>query len=215
MNDLAQPRCSNLELTAFDQQRAAEDTWEALLSAGVFVEGNFTFASGLKATLKADAERLYGHPRQLGIVMGYFATFPCVEDADVLLYVPDGMREFISLLGKHVGKPVANTIRRPGTKSKYDFVFATDKDENLAWRAKRPIIGEDVVTTLGSVAALRRLLPPDQTVHSLAILLRGTVHEEYRSGLVDHYLLTKEIPTDKEEFKTVLRSCHQDRTLEH
>jgi orotate phosphoribosyltransferase len=191
-------------MDSFNYERAADETWEALLSAGVFIEGAFTFASGTHATLKADAERLYSNPKQLGVILGHFATYPCVQDADVLLYVPDGMRQFITTLGRELETPVAHTQRTHNATTKYDFVFSSLEDEHLATSAKRPLIGEDVVTTLGSVAALRKLLPTQSPVHSLAILLRGTVKEEYRSGLDDHYLLTRHIPIDKFEFKRQL-----------
>jgi hypothetical protein len=193
-------RCEDLEQAGFDAPRAAEETWEALLSAGVFVEGDYTFASGQRATLKADAERLYSKPKQLAVVMGHFATFPCVQDADVLLYTPEGMREFTVTLGNELGKPVARTVRKPDAATKYDFMFETAGDEYLAHAAEMPVITEDVVTTLGSAAAMRRLLRPDQTVHSLAMLLRGTINPAFQEGLVDHYLLERHIPTDKDEF---------------
>lgn len=196
MSDLQKPRCSNLVEAGFDLKKAAEETWEALLSADVFVEGDFTFASGIHATLKADAEKLYDHPKQLAVILGHFATYPCVQDADALLYVPDGMRHFVTLLGKELDKPVVGARRRPGTTSKYDFVFESDADEEVAYAAKAPVIGEDVVTTLGSVAGMRKLLRPEQPVHSLAILLRGTVNPAYQEDLVDHYLLKRKIPTD-------------------
>jgi len=193
------------QASTFDEQRAAFETWEAMLSAGVFTEGNFMFASGIQATLKADAEKLYEHPRELAVIMGHFAVYPQVQNADVLLYVPDGMRKFITQLGKELNKPVVDAIRRPGATTKYDFVFKTPKDQELALSAKTPLIGEDVVTTLGSVAALRKLLASNQPVHSLAMLLRGTVKPQYRMGLEDHYLLIREIPTDKDEFKRRLQ----------
>lgn len=204
MSDSIQPRCANLERVGFDAQRAAEETWEALLGADVFIEGNFTFASGMSATLKVDAERLYARPSRLSVVMGHFAAYPCVQDADALLYVPDGMRRFMKLLGGELGKPVAEATRKPGAISKYDFMFRTPEDAEIARAAQAPVIGEDVVTTLGSVAGLRKLLRPEQAVHSLAMLLRGRVTPAYRAGLVDHYLLEQEIPTDKDAFRRML-----------
>ena len=199
-----QPRCANLEQAGFDARKTAEETWEALLSAGVFVEGNFVFASGLRATLKADAERLYSHPKQLSIILGHFAAYPCVQDADTLLYVPDGMRQFVTILGQELDKPVVGVRRKPGATSKYDFVFESAGDKEMAHAAKAPVIGEDIVTTLGSVAGVRNLLRPEQSVHSLAILLRGNVDPVCQTSLTDHYLLVREIPTDKEAFKRSL-----------
>ena len=200
MSDFNKLRCSDLSNTGFDVDTAAEETWQALLSAGCFIEGNFVFASGINATLKVDAELLYSHPRHLETVLGHFAAFPCIQDAEVLMYVPDGMRQFMTTLGNELGKPVAHTKRRPGSSSKYDFVFTTKADENLAESAELIVIGEDIVSTLGSVAATRSLLKPTQTVHSLAMLQRGVVNPDYQKGLVDHYLVKRHIPTDKDEF---------------
>lgn len=205
MTNPAATRCSDLEAAGFDAQRAATETWQVMLNSGMFIEGEFTFASGAKATIKADTEQLYGHPEQLEVILGHYAAFPCVQDADVLLYVPDGWREFTTMLGDRLGKPIAHTIRKPNAVSRYDFAFRSPDDELLAREAERPFIGEDIVTTLGSVAGVRRLLRPEQTAHSLAMLLRGTVNPVYQTGLTDHYLLQREIPLDKVEFQRRLR----------
>lgn len=188
-------------LPVFDECKAAEETWQAMLRADVFTEGNFTFASGINATLKVDAEKLYDHPRELAVIMGHFALHPSVQNADVLLYVPNGMKKFTVLLGDRLGKPVAHTMRNSASSSRYDFRYMTSQDERLARTARTPLITEDIVTTLGSVAGVRRLLRPEQRVFSLAILLRGAVNRQYQEGIEDHYLLTREIPTDKNEFR--------------
>lgn len=191
-------------MSRFNPEKAAEETWEALLSADLFVEGDFTFASGAHATLKVETERLYSRPKELAIIMGHFAVHPSIQDADVLLYVPDGMRQFMTTLGNELGKPVADTIRKPGAVSRYDFVFASPEDEELAHSAQQVVIGEDIVSTLGSVAGVRKLLKPEQHVDSLSILLRGTVNPEFQEGLTDHYLLVRQIPTDKDVFRRSL-----------
>jgi len=201
-----QARCGNLAVEGFDAQMAAEDTWDALLSAGVFVEGDFTFAHGTSATLKADAEILYSKHAQLATIMGLFAIFPCVQDADALMYVPSGMRRFMTILGEVLVKPVINTVKVPDAATKYEFMYESEADKQLALGSGNVLIGEDIVSTLGSVAGVRKLLGPDQNVHSLAILLRGTVDPAYQTGLTDHYLLQKRIPTDKHEFKAMLQA---------
>lgn len=203
MNTVQSPSCANLELAGFNAQKAAEETWEALLSAGVFIEGDFIFASGAHATLKADGERLYSKPRQLAVILGHFAAYPCVQEADVLLYVPEGMRQFAVLLGEELDKRVAKARKIEGAR--YKFEFESEQDDRLANEAEAPFIVEDIVTTLGSIAGMRSLLTTDKPVHSLAMLLRGTVNPEYRAGLVDHYLLEREIPTDKVEFRRRLK----------
>lgn len=183
---------------------AAHETWKTLLEAGVFTEGDFVFASGEKATLKVEMDKLYSRTEQLAVILGHFAIHPVIQKAGVLLYVPDGMREFTEKLGERTGKPVVHSVKKPGSK-RYDFDFASKEDEKLALSAQNPVICEDVVTTLGSVAGMRRLLLPEQTVASLAILLRGTVNPEYKAGLDDHYLLTREIPTCKNEFREMMK----------
>lgn len=189
-------------LNLFDARQAERDTWEVFVGAEAFVEGNFILASGPEATLKVDAEKVFEHPRLMLNVMGHFALHPSMQEADVLLYVPDGMRKFMSILGLVIDKPVAHTQRKLGATSRYEFEFCSKEDEELARSARRPLIGEDVVTSLGSVAGVRRLLHPEQDVHSLALLLRGHVNPEYQKGLTDHYLLVRDIPTDKDEFRS-------------
>lgn len=44
----------------------------------------------------------------------------------------------------------------------------------------------------------------EQPVSSLAILLQGSVNPEYQTNLTDHYLLKREIPTDKAVFRRML-----------
>ncbi len=188
----------------FDPITAAAETWEALVSADVFVTGDFVFASGEHATLKVDAERLYSAPKQLAVILGHFAAHPVIQRADALLYVPDGMRQFTYLLGEATDIPVIDVRRKSNATSKYDFEFPDQSTAEAAHSAKAPVICEDVVSTLGSVAAVRELLSPEQTVQSLAILLRGTVNPNYRVGLQDHYLITKPIPTDKDEFDAMI-----------
>lgn len=200
VHEAPKPPCLDLVAAGYDYERAADETWEALLSADAFTEGNFTLASGEDATLKVDAEKLYEHPRQLDVVIGHFATFPCVQSADVLLYVPNGMHDFVQRVGRELNKSVAYTRRRPNSTSRYDFEFSSAFDKELATAAEKLVIGEDVVSTLGSVAAIRSLLLPTAAVHSLAILRRGEVAPEYRKGLIDHYLVSKLIPKDKDEF---------------
>jgi orotate phosphoribosyltransferase len=190
--------CHNPETAGYDLYNAGQETWQALLDAGAPVEGDFTLASGANATLKFEADKLYDHPKQLRVVLGHFATFPCVKESDALLYVPSGMKDFTHQLGDILGTPVVDADK---TDVRYHFKFRTERDQEVALNAQRPVILEDIVSTLGSVAGMRALLWSDQDVHSLAMLLRGQVNEEFRKGLVDHYLLAREIPKDKEEFK--------------
>lgn len=188
----------------WDSQRAADETWQALLSAGVFTEGDFEFASGQRATLKADAEALYSHDEERAVLLGHFALHPAVQQADTLTYVPMGMRQFMHELGELTEKPVINTQKVPGAP-RYTFSFVSPGDAAIAHDAETVLIGEDVATTLGSVAGVRGLFLPTQRVLSLAILKRSEVDPANRVGLEDHYLLERDIPTDAAAFHQSLR----------
>ena len=175
-------------------------SWESMLSSKMFIEGNFNFTSGITATLKADSNELFKHPKETKIILGKFATFPCLLEADVLMYVPEGMKDFTVILGREINKPVVHTKKNLSSGIKYDFEFLSEADHELAESAEKLFICEDVVTTLGSIAGVRQLLRPEQDVHSLAMLLRGEVDTIYQDGLTEHYLFIREIPTEKDEF---------------
>ncbi|HUD06864.1 MAG TPA: hypothetical protein VMR34_03170 [Candidatus Saccharimonadales bacterium] len=210
MSDLI-PVCADLEKAGFDSQRTTEETWEAFLSAGAFKEGEFAFASGVQSTLKVDAEMLYRHRRQFDVLLGHFATFPCIKDADLLLDPPEGWRDFMTILGYELKIPVIHPRRAPGSKkSEYKFEFRNEEDAEIALSAKRPRIGEDVGTTMGSVFGVRQLLRADQDVHSLVALLRGEVNPIYSIDITHHWLLKKDIPLEKEEFNRRMREGWPD-----
>jgi hypothetical protein len=92
-----------------------------------------------------------------------------------------------------LNKEVAQVERAPGG-GRYDFRFASEADADLATSASRLLIGEDVVSTLGSVAGVRRLVNPEAHVHSIGHILRGVVNPPYQEGLSDHYLVRRHIP---------------------
>ncbi len=202
MSDILKPVCADLAGAVFDKQKTAEQVWEILLKIGAFQEGDHEFASAQRASLKTNGEELYNHPREYEVMLGLYATFPCIKEADVLLYVPNGWRKLITDLGAGLGIDVAHTERKPDATSRYEFRFSSPTDEALARAALRPRIGEDVVSTLGSVAGVRSLLLPDQDVHVLAMLGRdpGGINEDYAAGMTVHYLLQRYISPNAEEF---------------
>jgi hypothetical protein len=111
------------------------------------------------------------------------------------------MRQFTTILGQEIDKPVAHVERVVTGMSRYQFTFANPGDRDMARHAQHPRITEDVVTTLGSVAGVRDLLLSSQEVHSVAILLRGEVRPFFQEHLTSHYLLERSISTDADEFE--------------
>jgi hypothetical protein len=188
-------------LAGFDVATAAEETWDALLSAGALKGGQHILANGDPATIKVDAEVLDKKPPQRAIIIGHVATFPCVKNAQVLLYVPDGMKNFTNELGEKLHKPVAQARRPENAMSRYEFEFISGRDRDLALSAEELELFEDIVSTLGSVAGMvEHLDPRRQNIHTLAFLLRGTVNPDYQKGITDHYLAKRAIPLDKNAF---------------
>lgn len=221
--------CADLEAAGFNQENVANDVWRLLLHSGAFIErpddDPFEFASGELATLKVDAEVLEHRTEARERIMGYVAAYPCIAEADVLLYVPEGMQKFTTDLGAKLDIPVAHMQRDPKEGAlRYDFVFSSPEDRELGLGASQPRILEDVVTTLGSVASVASHLNPDQQdIHSLAFLLRGQVNPEHRARLAaDHYLAKRSVPTSRSEFTagltdeemTVYIGAHHQRMLD-
>ncbi len=168
---------------------------QAILSAGCLKRGKFILASGVRANLKLDLEELLAYPNQLQIVMAALAAHPVLAIADVIMAVPEGaQRLFGESLSKKLGVPLAE-LRRIQGGSRYDFKFATGNDKKLALAAKHPRIIEDVVTTLGSVAAVARLLDwRKQDVQALAIWRRGAIDPKYARYMKASYLIEKPLP---------------------
>jgi hypothetical protein len=202
---LGRPCIEDPEAAEYDSQKAAEETWDAFLTVPVFVErpddDPFILASETTATIKADAKRLGDFPDKLSAVLGHMSIHPCLLSADVLIYVPDGMRKNAIHLGQTTNKRVVHIERVLDSSSRYAFRYSSPEDQELALAAERVCIVEDVVTTLGSVHGVARLLRPEQDIHSLAMLLRHTVNSNYLELIRrDHYLLKRFIPTDKHMF---------------
>ncbi len=186
-------QCLDMHANGYDSRLAGIVTWDALLTADVVKGSEFKFAAGsdIFVTLNADVAKLYSHQEQLDTILGLYATHPCIQSADALFYVPNGPRDFTSMLARKIGQPVVHSKRRDGSTSQHDFEFSTALDKEMAASSNKPVIVEDFVFTLGSVAAMRKLFAEDQDVHSVAMLLSGQVDPRYQIRLVDHYLLEK------------------------
>lgn len=172
---------------------SSQEVEKAILEAGCYYTGTFTFADRAPATNKLDLEILESFPKQLKTVRRALAQHPILKEADVLLVVPRGaQRLFGEYLSKQLRVPLARLVK---LGNRYEFAYATPQDQALAIAAEHPRIVEDVVTTLGSVAGVARLLDwQKQDVQSLAVWRRGEVDEQHRQYVKDHYIVEKIIP---------------------
>lgn len=168
---------------------------QAMLDAGVLIEGHFVFADGNHADQKLEVDNLWNNLQSLDTILDLLAQAQELPHADVMLGVPRGgqrlAQDLISTGRTNI--PIVLLERIPGGK-KQDFRFVSDEDKRLALNAKSIRIYEDVVTTMSSIAGVVRLLDPTrQKIHSLTIWRRGKVKPEYRQGITDHYLVEEEM----------------------
>lgn len=186
--------------------------WRTLAEGGVFVtrEGGrpFTFAAATDRppTLKADAERLGVHPELLDRLLGLYALHPCVQEAEVLSFVPNGMAGFGASLGRRIGKPVIKLFRPEGVP-RTDIRFVGDEDEALARESDSICAVEDISTTGFSAYATAKILRgvnPGLSVHTLSMLQRDAVDPAYVTGVdgvIYHTFVRRDIPLALEDFR--------------
>lgn len=188
----------------------ADLVWRSLGEGGVFVtrEGGkpFTFATGQKATLKLDAERLGAHRKIVDRLLGLYALHPCVVDADVLSFVPNGVADFTAELGSRIGKRVIQLFRPDGAP-RTDIRFVSPEDEALAREASSVCEVEDISRTGFSAHATAKVLRganPDLDIHTLSMLQRDAVDPSYEAGeggITYHTFVRQDIPLTVEEFR--------------
>jgi hypothetical protein len=188
----------------------AELVWQSLVDGQVFItrEGgkSFTFATGQQATLKADAESLSNHPGIIKKLLELYAAHPCVREADVLSFVPNGTADFTEQLGKLTGKPIVHLFRPEGAP-RPDMRFKTPEDQEVVKAAKSICAIEDISRTGFSAhitAKILRAINPDLEVHTLSMLQRDDVEQQYQEGpdaVVYHTFVRRDIPLEIDTFK--------------
>lgn len=173
-----------------------EEVMEAVLSAGVLIEGHFVFADGLHSLNKLEFDYLKDKPKQFQLVLEALAQCE-VPPADVALGVPRGGSRIARAMQvrKLITLPFAQLERVPGGGNQ-DFRFRRLRDRDLALSARTVLIYDDAVTSLSSIAHVGKLFDLDrQDVHAVTIWRRGRVKPEYARGITPHFLVEKELPT--------------------
>jgi hypothetical protein len=220
--------CLNYEVPPSD----GEKIWQSLIEVRAFVTNRdgstFNFAAEqLEATLssealaepgptlKVEADYLWTRPDIRGDLVDIVVTHPCVQEADLLSYAPNGPRQFTHDLGRHdsVGKSVIN-LWRPRDAPRWDIRYGDENDDGESDRELTRAVGsicliEDVSST-GSTAhrsaEVLRQLNPGLVIHSLSLLQRGDVKSRYQEGpsaVMYHTILQRRIPRKVETFKAL------------
>lgn len=167
---------------------------------------SFTFATGQEATLKLDAERLGAHRKIVDRLLGLYALHPCIAEADVLSFVPNGVADFTNELGNRIGKRVIRLFRPDGAP-RTDIRFVSPEDEALAHEARTVCAVEDISRTGFSAHATARVLRganPGLDIHTLSMLQRDAVNPSYEIGegaITYHTFVRQDIPLTVEEFR--------------
>lgn len=198
--------CLDHEVTTHD----CELIWRSLGEAGAFItrEGGkpFTFATGQKATLKLDAERLADQPKIVERLLGLYALHPCIIEAEALSFVPNGMSDFADKLSRCIGKQLIR-LTRPEGAPRADITFVSLEDRALASSVHTVCAVEDISRTGFSAHLTARVLHeanPNLDIHTLSMLQRDTVDPSYETGtdgIVYHTFVHRPIPLALEEFR--------------
>jgi hypothetical protein len=188
----------------------AEQVWQNLVDGEVFITraggASFTFATGQKATLKADAESLDSHPEIIEKLLGLYASHPCVAEADALSFVPNGVADFTDKLGKLTGKRVIRMFRPPGAP-RADMRFMSREDQSLAREVSTVCTVEDISRTGFSAhvtAQVLRAANPGLEIHTLSMLQRDEVEARYQRGdeaVVYHTFVRQDLPLEIDDFR--------------
>ncbi len=199
-------KCLEYTLPASD----ADLVWRSLGEGGVFVtrEGgeSFIFATGQKATLKLDAERMGAHREIIDRLLRLYALHPCVMEAEALSFVPNGVADFTNELGRRIGKQVIRLFRPDGAP-RTDIRITSPEDEALAHEVSSICMVEDISRTGFSAHAAARVLRsanPNLDIHTLSMLQRDAVDPSYelgKGGIVYHTFIRRDIPLAIEEFR--------------
>jgi hypothetical protein len=158
------------------------------------------------ATLKVEARRLLNNPTVRGRLLDICGVHPCVVTADALAPVPNGMSEFTDELGELFHKPVIR-MTRPNRERRNDIRFVAPTDEALAKSVLSVCELEDVSRTgFSAYATGKRLreVNPNLEVHSLSVLQRNIVEEQYQKGpeaITYHTLAHQTLPLDIATFR--------------
>jgi hypothetical protein len=202
---VTQPPYTDFEIPPYDPELAAIETWDALIDSGAFLIGRHVLASGDTASLKIDAGLLSKHPEHYRTVLGHLAAHPYMQEADLAMYVAKGMREPMEAIASKLRIPIAHTVKvEDGPR--YTFAFASEDDREKAQKAERPTIGEDIVSSGGSIGGTGGLLLPHQRARCVAMLLRGTENPDHLKGMEVAYLAQRYVPTDAVEFLEQLQA---------
>lgn len=167
-----------------------ELVWEALKRGDIWVTmgrggPRFRFAAGALAEVKGDAERLKDSPLERGIVLGCMAIHPCLEWADAISPVPNGMNEDAEELGERLQKPVIRMHRPVDALSRYDLRFISEADRELAADVEKVSLVEDLTSTGSSPyhqARILRSVNPRLSIHALSMMHRAPILDEYQQG---------------------------------
>lgn len=184
--------------------------WKSLGAGDVFTtrEGGqpFIFATGQEATLKADAERLNDHPHIIAELLQLYADHPCIASADILSFVPNGTAAFTDKLGHLMDKRVIRLFRPRGA-ARTDIQFRDGEAKGLTREAQTICLIEDISRTGFSAHATAKVLRsvnPKLTIHTISLLQRDAVEQQYQEGpdaVVYHTFVRRDLPLTLEEFK--------------
>lgn len=176
---------------------------ENRIIARTFVEGNFTFAEGISANNKLQAERLKQDPELLQEVIEGLGQLALKHKPDLITYVPNGARMFAESVAKDLGLPVVHLFKQldlPGQPGQMFIRRPMDRKALLDPKIGRVVIIEDISRTFGSPDKVLKLDSMGQKARGLvSIFHRGEEEARRNFSLETHSVAARYLPPQMSE----------------
>lgn len=179
----------------------------ALVRAQVPIEGHVVLNSGLHTDVKYDCEKLLAHPKELHFVMSGLARLIQDSGSELIVPVPKGGLRIYSTL------PSDMTVIFTEKRGQRDFRIPKQYHKGIR-AAEKIVVGEDVVTTGGTPAAMAEVIQqinPDAELHLVGILRRSELEPRHQKSFrTAQFLVEKEVDSWPKEVCDHCRSTQQE-----
>lgn len=168
---------------------------EAVLSAGTWELGEYTFATGRPANNKLFMERVLQHPEASKVILRSLGQLVLQHEPDVLWGVPAGGQEYAMALGAWLGIGVVMLEKEVNEAGRKTFRYKRARDRIRMEGAQCAVGVEDVTTTFTSIKGAL-LLPElqEKTLGAVAVWRRGQSDSERQINIPVHWLIEEPLP---------------------
>lgn len=177
---------------------------EDRIIARTFVEGNFTFAEGISANNKLQAERLNQDPKLLQEIIDRLGQLAMKLKPDSITYVPNGARMFAESVATELDLPIIHLVKQVDLECQLGKMFYRRPSDRRAV-VEDPSINEillieDISRTFGSPNRVLELEGMQQKATGLvSIFHRGEEEARRNFSLETHSVAARYLPPQMSE----------------